>query len=150
MQNSGFTAMMTDCGVTPQAQNTGISSSPIGTGSPQSGLAMFLIPIASGLARWTGAPWTDGNRVVICTARMASAAFIGRIETTSGPWNGPAGTVSIEVRYIGTVQLQVKGRSSMPSSINACSNENEQPIAKVTRSSRHQRIRSGGSDNGAV
>ena len=38
MQNSGFTVATTDCGVTPQAQNTGISSSLIGTASPQSGL----------------------------------------------------------------------------------------------------------------
>ena len=45
----------------------------------------------SGLPRCTGAPCTDGKRVVICTARMASAGFIGRIDTTSGPWNGPAG-----------------------------------------------------------
>src|SRR5580658_705294 len=107
MQNSGFTAMITDCGVTPQAQNTGISSSWIGTASPQSGLAIFLMPIDSGLPRCTGAPCTEGNRVVICTARMASAGFIGRIETTSGPWNGPAATVSTAVRYIGTVQSQV-------------------------------------------
>ncbi len=54
--------------------------------------------------------------MVICTARMASAGFIGRIETTSGPWNGPAGTVSTAVRYIGTVQSQVMWRSSMPPS----------------------------------
>jgi hypothetical protein len=27
MQNSGLTVVTTDCGVTPQAQNTGISSS---------------------------------------------------------------------------------------------------------------------------
>ena len=39
-------------------------------------------------------------------ARMASAAFIGRIETTIGPANGPAGTVGIDVRYIGTLQPQ--------------------------------------------
>jgi len=31
-------------------------------------------------------------------ARIASAGFIGRIETTSGPWNGPAAWVSIEVK----------------------------------------------------
>ena len=34
MQNSGFTAAITDCGVTPQAQNTGSSPSPTGTASP--------------------------------------------------------------------------------------------------------------------
>ena len=34
MQNSGFTVATTDCGVTPQAQNTGNSSSFTGTTSP--------------------------------------------------------------------------------------------------------------------
>ena len=69
-------------------------------------------------------------------ARIASAGFSGRIDTTIGPWNGPAGAVAIEVRYIGTVAPQVMWRSSMPSSISASSNENEQPSTKVTRSSR--------------
>src|ERR1700721_3849299 len=114
MQNSGRTAMITDCGVTPQAQKTGISSSPIGQGSPQSGLAVSLMPIMSGLPRCTGAPCTDGNRVVICTARMALAGVIGRIDTTSGPRNGPAGVVAIAARYIGAVQSQGMGGSSMP------------------------------------
>ena len=58
--------------------------------------------------------------------------FSGRIETTSGPWNGPAAVVGIEVRYIGTVEPQVMWRSSMPSWISASSNENEQPSAKIT------------------
>ena len=69
-------------------------------------------------------------------ARIASAGFIGRIETTIGPWNGPAGAVAIEVRYIGTVALQVMWRSSMPPSTSASSKENEQPSTKATRSSR--------------
>ena len=34
MQNSGFTAAIAACGVTPQAQNTGSSSAPTGTASP--------------------------------------------------------------------------------------------------------------------
>ena len=42
MQNSGRTAMITDCGVTPQAQNTGISSSPIGTAIAPVGLGDVL------------------------------------------------------------------------------------------------------------
>src|SRR5215468_9036856 len=132
MQNSGFTVATTDCGVTPQAQNTGISSSLIGTASPQSGLAMSLMPISSGLPRCTGAPCTAGKRVVICTARMALAGVIGRIDTTIGPWNGPAGVVATEVRYIGTVTFKVLWRSSMPPSISASSNENEQPSTNVT------------------
>ena len=77
-----------------------------------------------------------GKREVICTARIASAGCSGRIDTTSGPWNTPAGTHAIDVRYIGTLQPRAMWRTSMPSSISASSNENEQPIAKVTRSSR--------------
>ena len=34
MQNSGFTVSTTDCGVTPQAQNTGSSSGLIVTAEP--------------------------------------------------------------------------------------------------------------------
>src|SRR5262249_2885916 len=49
------------------------------------------MPISSGLPIWTGAPCTAGKRVVIWMARIASAGFIGRIETTMGPWNRPAG-----------------------------------------------------------
>ena len=67
---------------------------------------------------------------------MASLGFSGRIETTSGPANGPAGRHWILVRYIGTFDPQVMWRNSMPSSMSACSNENEQPSAKLTRSSR--------------
>src|SRR5262249_38464925 len=107
MQKSGFTVAITDCGVTPHAQNTGSSSSLTGTASPSSGLARSAIPISSGLPTCTGAPWTVGNRVVILMARLASAGRIGRIDTTIGPWNGPAGAVAILVRYIGTVQPQV-------------------------------------------
>ena len=97
---------------------------------------MSLMPISSGLPMCTGAPCTAGKRVVIWMARIASAGFSGRIDTTSGPWNGPAAVVAIEVRYIGTVEPLVMWRSSMPSCISASSNENEQPSAKITRSSR--------------
>ena len=34
MQNAGFTVAITNCGVTPQAQNTDSLSSITGTGSP--------------------------------------------------------------------------------------------------------------------
>ena len=44
---------------------------------------------------------------MISTARCASAGVIGRIDTTSGPWNGPAAAVAIDVRYIGTLLPQV-------------------------------------------
>ena len=35
---------------------------------------------------------------------LHGADRIGRIDTTVGPWNGPAAWVAIEVRYIGTLQ----------------------------------------------
>src|SRR5213595_1954129 len=107
MQKSGFAVATTDCGVTPQAQNTGISSSLIGTASPQSGFIRSEIPINSGLPICTGAPCTAGKRVVIWMARIALAGVIGRMETTSGPWNGPTGAVGTDVRNIGTVAPQV-------------------------------------------
>src|SRR6516162_2175926 len=135
MQNSGFTVATTDCGVTPQAQNTGISSSLIGTASPQSGLAMSLMPISSGLPRCTGAPCTAGKRVVICTARIALAGLNGRIETTMGPANGPAAPQAMLVRYIGTRTLSAICLIGSPSASSASSNENEQPSTKATRSS---------------
>ena len=62
--------------------------------------------------------------------------FIGRMETTTGPWNGPAGVVAMVVRYIGTVRDSAMWRISMPSAIRASSKENEQPMTKLTRSSR--------------
>src|SRR5438105_10691867 len=106
MQNSGLAAVTTDCGVTPQAQNTGISSALSGGGSPESGFIRSAMPINSGLPIWIGAPCTAGKRVVIWMARIASAGVSGRMETTMGPWNGPAWTVAIEVRYIGTVRFK--------------------------------------------
>ena len=83
---------------------------------------------------------------MICTARIASAGFIGRIDTTSGPWNTPAGTQGTLVRYIGTFDPRATCRTSMPSSISASSKENEQPMAKLTRSSRQTSRTSTGSD----
>ena len=60
------------------------------------------MPICSGSPMCTGAPCTPGKREVICTARIASAGLNERIDTTRGPWNGPAGAVGTEVRNIGT------------------------------------------------
>ena len=136
MQKSGFTVATTDCGVTPQAQNTGSSSAVHLQRVAVVRLHDVLDADHLGKPTWTGAPCTAGNRVVIWMARIASAGFSGRIDTTSGPWNGPAGAVAIEVRYIGTVRALVMWRNSMPSCISASSNENEQPSAKITRSSR--------------
>src|SRR2546427_734686 len=56
----------------------------MGTGSPKSGLATSLMPMASGLPRWTGAPWARGKRLQTCTARTAWAggdeARLGRAD----------------------------------------------------------------------
>ena len=51
------------------------------------------MPICAGSPRCTGAPCTAGKRDVICTARMASAAASGRIDTTIGPLKAPAAWV---------------------------------------------------------
>ena len=48
MQNDGFVFITIDCGVTPQAQKTGVSPSLIVTLSPKSGLFISLMPIAAG------------------------------------------------------------------------------------------------------
>jgi uncharacterized protein YcsI (UPF0317 family) len=56
MAKSGFVAMIAACGVTPQAQKTGISPGLTGTASPKSGLPISSIPMAPGSPMWTGAP----------------------------------------------------------------------------------------------
>ena len=43
-----------------------------------------------------------GNREVTCTARTIRSCLIGRILTTIGPENTPAGVVAVLVMYIGT------------------------------------------------
>ena len=70
-------------------------------------------------------------------ARMALAGVNGRIETTIGPRNGPAGTVSMLVRYMATFLPSATWRTGTPAAISASSKENEQPSAKATMSSLH-------------
>lgn len=67
-------------------------------------------------------------------ARIASAAFNGRIDTTVGPARRPLGRVAMELRYIATLRPSSRWRRPMPASSNACSKENEQPMAKATKS----------------
>ena len=98
--------------------------------------------MAPGSPRWTGAPWTEGKRPVTWTARIASAGVSGRIETTSGPEKRPAGVVAIEVRYIGTLLPCSIWRTGSPAASIASSKEKEQPITKVTRSSRQRPVMS--------
>ena len=61
MQKSGFDFSKIDCGVTPQAQKTGISSffKFLG-GLPYSGFFKSFIPISLGFPKCIGAPWTAG------------------------------------------------------------------------------------------
>ncbi len=106
---------------------------------------MSAIPIRAGSPRCTGAPCTDGKREVTWIARIASAAFSGRIDTTSGPPNTPAGCVWMLVRYMGTLQPCSMWRTGRPLSSMASSNENEQPIRNDTRSSRQMSRTSVGS-----
>ena len=49
------------------------------------------------------------------------------------------------VRHIGTFEPRSMCFSGMPSARSASSNENEQPITKATRSSRHHGVMSVGS-----
>src|SRR5439155_1499001 len=84
-----------------------------------------------GSPRCTGAPCTSGNRDVTWIARIAAAARSGRIETTIGPWNGPAAMVGMLVRYIATLRFWSMWRIARPASSSACSNENEQPMTKL-------------------
>ena len=64
--------MTTACGVTPQAQKTGISPGLIGTGVAEIGAAeMSRMPIAAGSPRWIGVPWARGEARQICVARIA-------------------------------------------------------------------------------
>ena len=67
-------AMTAACGVTPHAQNTGISSTRTSTGSPKSGSSRSAMPSSTGSPTWTGAPCTDGYRAVTRTASARSVA----------------------------------------------------------------------------
>ena len=106
MQNAGLDFITIAWGVTPHAQNTGISPSCIVTASPKSGLFMSAIPIRVGSPMCTGLPWTRGYLAVISVAQIASLAVKGLIDTTNSPWNLPALLHCWFVLYIGTLHLQ--------------------------------------------
>ena len=74
-------------------------------------------------------------------SRMASAAFMGRMDTTRSPANGPAGRFFTLVRYMATFFCSWMCRSGMPSCSSICSKEKEQPRAKVTKSGRQSASR---------
>ena len=92
------------CEVTPQAQNTGTSPGRSPPSSPKSGRERSAIPSAAGSPACTGAPCASGNRPLTATASSTRSAGIGRMETTSGPRNGPAGSHSRFVTYMGTTR----------------------------------------------
>ena len=87
--------------------------------------------LASGEAY--GGAWA--RRAVIAAARSTSAAFSGRMDTTSGPPNGPTGAVARRVRYIATFRPCATWRSGMPAAARAASKVKEQPMRNATVSS---------------
>src|SRR5438552_15603596 len=109
----GLEASATACGVTPHAQNTGTSPGRNGCASPQSGLVTSLMPRAAGSPMCTGAPWALGKRALAVTALASCDDGMGRIETTMGPWNTPAGGPAVEVYHIATVLPGVTCQRSM-------------------------------------
>ena len=72
---------------------------------PEVGSTRIRIPIASGFPICTGAPWTAGKREVTWTARTTCFSGMGRMLTTIGPLNRPAGTHGMLVLYMGTLQF---------------------------------------------
>ena len=72
------------------------------------------MPIAAGSPMWTGVPWAFGKRAQMVVARMAWAGVNGRIDTTIGPRNTPAGRQSMLVRYIGTLRPCSTCRTGTP------------------------------------
>ena len=94
------------------------------------------MPISWGVPIWTGAPWVAGNLEVTCTARTTWDRLTGRMLTTMGPENMPAGVVAMLVIYMATLLPVCWWRSGMPASTMAVSNEKLQPSKKETKSSR--------------
>jgi hypothetical protein len=75
----------------------------------------------TGAPMWIGAPWAFGKRALAVTALESCAAGIGRIETTIGPWNLPAGRHSMDVRHIATFLPCLTCHRSIPASTPRCS-----------------------------
>ncbi len=138
IMNEGLEARATAWGVTPQAQNTGVSPDRTPTESPQSGRSMSAMPIAPGSPTCTGAPCAFGKRAEAVTAFEISPVGIGRIDTTMGPWNCPAGRHWMDVFHIATFLPCSMWRMGMPASSSAHSKVNEQPSRNATRSSRQK------------
>ena len=97
---------------------------------------MSVIPMSRGVPICIGAPWVDGNRDVTCTARTTCSRFTGRMLTTIGPENMPAGVVCMLVIYMATLLPVCWCRRGIPASTMAVSKEKLQPNKKETRSLR--------------
>ena len=136
MAKAGFELITMDCGVTPQAQNTGTSPGLMSTGSPKSGFERSAMPICAGSPMWMGAPCTFGMAPEICVACTTWLYGMGRMETTILPPMEPAGVQSMLVRYMETLRPMVLWRISIPASMSSLSKLNEQPMTKLTKSSR--------------
>lgn len=133
--NSGWLARMIFWAVTPQAWNTGNSSSLMSTASPKSGFITSLIPIEAGHPTQIGAPWAWGNLDVISISFVISKALMGFIETTKFPLRFPARVHGILVLNMGTFFFSSAARSRMPASKRAPSTVKEHPIKNATESS---------------
>ncbi len=121
--------------VGPQAQYIGTSPSCGGSASPKSGCARSPMPSAAGSPLCSGAPCASGAAAVMAATRATSAAANGRIDTTSGPPNGPRRWVAIRVRNRPPWMPCSTWRMRMPARAIAASLENRQPSTKATNSS---------------
>ena len=74
--SGSLAAMIAVCGVTPHAQNTGTSGWSIVTASPQCGAlsSAALMPRASGLPQWIGAPCAPARKRHGCVPHMRAEA----------------------------------------------------------------------------
>ena len=80
--NGMLLLMIASWAETPHAWKIIISPGLIGTGSPQSGFVMSVMPIAAGSPMWTGPPWAFGNWLVSSVTLDTSSLFTGRMVTT--------------------------------------------------------------------
>jgi hypothetical protein len=74
---------------------------------------------------------------VVVTASGTRRAGIGRIETTGGPEDAPAGVRGALVRYMGTFVPASTWRPGTPAAKSASSDEKLHPIKNATKSFRH-------------
>jgi hypothetical protein len=95
------------------------------------------MPINYSLPMRTGAQCTAGKRVVICTARIASAGLNGRIDTAIGHGMGcfMGSDRGVLHRHVAAARDMTQFDAA---AIGASSNEVEQPMTKLARLSRQK------------